>query len=53
MELLNMKIFELFWDNELDFLRIHAHKTGCGARYPDQGILTPTLSSWQTTQHVT
>ena len=30
MELLDMKISELFWDTELDFLRFHAHKTGWG-----------------------
>ena len=30
MELLHMKIFEFFWDTELDFLRFHAHKTGWG-----------------------
>ena len=45
MELLNMKIIELLLEPDLDFLRFHAHKTGWGARYPGQGIFTPTLYS--------
>ena len=53
MELLDMKIFELFWDTILDILRFHAHKTGSGARYPDQGIFTPTLYSWHAMRYVT
>ena len=50
MEQLDMKISELFCDTILDFLRFRAHKTGGGggvegARYPCQGIFTPTLYS--------
>ena len=48
MEQLYMNIAELFWDSEFDFLRFHAHNTGWGARYPGQGIFTPTLYFWQT-----
>ena len=48
MKLLHMKIYELFWDTELDFFKFYVHKTGWGAKYPGQGIFTPTLYSWQT-----
>ena len=41
MELLHMKIFELFFDTILDFLRFHAHKTGWGFKIPRQGYPHP------------
>ena len=45
MELLHMKIVYLFLEPDLDFLRFPKHKTGWGARYPGQGIFSPTLHS--------
>ena len=42
MELLQMKIFELFSEPDLDFIRFPKHKTGWGVRYPGQGIFNPT-----------
>ena len=45
MALLHMKISDLFLEPDLDFLRFPKHKTGCGVRYPGQGIFTPTLYS--------
>ena len=45
MELLHMKIFDLLFEPNLDFLRFPKHKTGLGIRYPGQGIFTPTLYS--------
>ena len=43
MELLHTKIFELFLELELNFLRFPKHKTGWGVRYPGQGIFTLTI----------
>ena len=53
MELLDMKIFELFWDTILESLRFQAYKTGWGARYLGQGIFTLTLYSWHAMRYVT
>ena len=36
-----MLIFDLLLEPDLDILRFPKHKTGWGARYPDQGIFTP------------
>ena len=47
MELLQMKIFDLFLepDADVDCIRFPKHKTGWGwgVRYPSQGIFTPTI----------
>ena len=32
MELLLMKIFDLFLEPDVDFIRFPKHKTGCGVR---------------------
>ena len=53
MELLYMKIFDILLEPDLDFLRLPKDKTGCGVRYPGQGIFTPTLYSWHAMRHVT
>ena len=53
MELLHMKIFYLLLELDLDFLRFPKHKTGCGVRYPGQGIFTPTLYYWHAMWYVT
>ena len=53
MELLHMKIFDLFLEPDLDFLRFPKHKTGLGVRYPGQGIFTPTLYDWHAMLYVT
>ena len=45
MELLHMKISDLFLEPDLDFFTFPKHKTGWGVRYPGQGIFTPTLYS--------
>ena len=45
MELLQMKISDLLLEPDLDFLRLLKHETGCGVRYPGQGIFTTTLYS--------
>ena len=41
MELLQMKIFHLLVEPDLDFLRFPKHKTGWGIRYPGQVFFTP------------
>ena len=53
MELLHMKIFDLLLEPDLDFLGFPKHKTGCGVRYPSQGIFTPTLYYWHAMRDVT
>ena len=53
MELLHMKIFDLLLEPDLDFLGFPKHKTGWGARYPSQGIFTPTHYSWHAKWYVT
>ena len=45
MALLHMKTSDPLLYPHLDFLRFPKHKTGCGVRYPGQGIFTPTLYS--------
>ena len=34
-----------FSDTKMDFFKFHKRENGWGARYPGQGIFTPTLSS--------
>ena len=54
MELLYMKISDLFLEPDLDFFfTFPKHKTGWGLRYPGQGIFTPTLYSWHAIWYVT
>ena len=46
MELVHMKIFYLFLEPDLDFLRFPKHKTGWGGKTPwPVGIFTPTIYS--------
>ena len=41
MELLQIKIFDLFLEPDLDFFRFPKHKTWWGVRYSSQGISPP------------
>ena len=45
MEILHMKISDLFLEPDLDFFRYPKHKTAWWVRYSGQGIVTPTLYS--------
>ena len=53
MELLHMKISDLFLESDLDFFTFPKHKAGWWVRYPGQGILTPTLYSRHAMQYLT
>ena len=39
MQLLHVKIFDLFLEPDVDFIRFPKHKTWWGVRYPGQGII--------------
>ena len=43
MELLQMKIFDLFLEPDVDFIRFPKHKPGWGVWYPGQSIFTTTI----------